>query len=51
MRDWEDFPIAVLRKPVIELAGPREATSASNHLNPDLDCLIGEMLRRARKTP
>ena len=51
MRDWKDFPIAVLRKPVIELAGPLEATSASYQLNPDLDCLIGEKLRRERKNP
>lgn len=45
---WEDFPMAVRRKLVLELAGPPEATLAGFHADPEYDCLIGEKIRRQR---
>lgn len=48
---WEDFPMAVRRKLVLELAGPLEAVLAGFHLDPDYDCLIGEKIRRSREIP
>jgi len=48
---WEDFPMAVRRKLVLELAGPVEAISAGYHVDPGYDCLIGEKIRRSREIP
>lgn len=48
---WEDFPMAVRRKLVLELAGPLEAALAGFHLDPGYDCLIGEKIRRSREIP
>lgn len=48
---WEDFPMAVRRKLVLELAGPPEAALAGYHLDPGYDCLIGEKIRRSREIP
>lgn len=48
---WEDFPMAVRRKLVLELAGPVEAVLAGYHVDPEYDCLIGEKIRRAREFP
>ena len=48
---WEDFPMAVRRKLVLELAGPMEAVLAGYHVDPDFDCLIGEKIRREREIP
>lgn len=51
VHDWADFPAAVRRKLVLELAGaaPR-VTPAVQHLGPKYDCLIGEKIwRRMRR--
>lgn len=48
---WEDFPMAVRRKLVLELAGPVESVLAGFHVDPDFDCLIGEKIRREREIP
>ena len=44
---WEDFPMAVRRKIVLELVGPLPAPKqAASH---EYDCLIGEKRRRQRE--
>lgn len=48
---WEDFPMAVRRKLVLELAGPLEPALIGFHVDPDFDCLIGEKIRREREIP
>ncbi|NNL18198.1 MAG: DUF1194 domain-containing protein [Boseongicola sp.] len=48
---WEDFPMAVRRKLVLELAGPMETVMAGFNVEPDFDCLIGEKIRREREIP
>ena len=47
MREWEEFPLAVRRKIVLELVGPPEAVPVARRgLGPDgYDCLIGEKMR------
>ena len=51
VRDWKEFPLAVRRKIVLELAGPPERlTPARSGMTEDgYDCLIGEKLRRQRE--
>lgn len=48
VREWEEFPLAVRRKIVLELVGPPEAvTQARTGNTPQgYDCLIGEKMRR-----
>ncbi|AZQ68599.1 DUF1194 domain-containing protein [Silicimonas algicola] len=48
--EWGDFPMAVRRKLVLELAGPPEVVlAARTGRTPDgYDCLVGEKLRRER---
>lgn len=49
--EWKDFPMAVRRKIVLELAGPPEAlwpAQVSGQTADGYDCLIGEKLRRQR---
>lgn len=49
---WEDFPMAVRRKLVLELAGPADGfwpAQMIQPLDPDYDCLIGEKRRRERE--
>ena len=50
--NWKDFPLAVRRKIVLELAGPPEALSVrdtNRNADANYDCLIGEKLRRERE--
>ncbi|MFZ2102183.1 MAG: DUF1194 domain-containing protein [Oricola sp.] len=50
VRSWEEFPAAVRHKLVIELAGretePASVIPAQFQIEPRVDCLIGEKLRR-----
>ncbi len=48
--EWGDFPMAVRRKLVLELAGPPDVVMAARTgRTPDgYDCLVGEKLRRER---
>ncbi len=48
---WDDFPMAVRRKLVLELAGPHESlwlAGRTGQTENGYDCLIGEKLRRER---
>lgn len=48
--EWEDFPMAVRRKLVLELVGPPEAVwPVQTMRDPGYDCLIGEKRRRERE--
>ena len=49
---WSDFPMAVRRKLVLELAGSPEGLWPAQMLqpaDPDYDCMIGEKMRRERE--
>ncbi|QMU57766.1 MAG: DUF1194 domain-containing protein [Boseongicola sp.] len=46
---WEDFPLAVRRKIVLELAGPPDVVLVAEHTRPKVDCMIGEKKRRERQ--
>ncbi|CAN0606489.1 unnamed protein product, partial [Ectocarpus sp. 12 AP-2014] len=49
---WDDFPMAVRRKLVLELAGPLEPTliaGRTGRTETGYDCEIGEKLRRERQ--
>ncbi|MEQ9038801.1 MAG: DUF1194 domain-containing protein [Silicimonas sp.] len=51
--DWDDFPMAVRRKLVLELVGPAEvvfAQARSGQTEDGYDCLIGEKLRQQRES-
>lgn len=51
--DWEDFPMAVRRKLVLELVGPPEVlwqAQRSGQTEDGYDCLIGEKLRQQRES-
>ncbi len=52
--DWDDFPMAVRRKLILELVGPGDdfwPVSGGRDAGPndDYDCLIGEKIRRERE--
>jgi Protein of unknown function (DUF1194) len=48
--DWDDFPMAVRRKLVLELVGPPEVVFVRSGRTADgYDCQIGEKLRRERE--
>jgi hypothetical protein len=51
VRDWKEFPLAVRRKIVLELAGPPEALipARTGATDEGYDCMIGEKLRRERE--
>lgn len=48
---WEEFPLAVRRKIVLELVGPPEALrpARTGRTENGYDCLIGEKIRRQRE--
>jgi hypothetical protein len=51
--DWDDFPMAVRRKLVLELAGPPDvilAQARTGQTEAGYDCLIGEKLRQQRES-
>lgn len=51
--DWDDFPMAVRRKLVLELVGPPDvilAQGRSGQTEDGYDCLIGEKLRQQRES-
>ncbi|WP_413720920.1 DUF1194 domain-containing protein [Silicimonas sp. MF1-12-2] len=51
--DWDDFPLAVRRKLVLELVGPPDVVLAqgrTGQTEDGYDCLIGEKLRRQRES-
>lgn len=45
VREWEEFPLAVRRKIVLELVGPIPAR-AGQRADGSYDCMIGERMRR-----
>ena len=51
VRSWDEFPLAVRRKIVLELVGPPEVLipARSGMTEDGYDCLIGEKLRRERE--
>ena len=51
--DWDDFPMAVRRKLVLELVGPPDvilAQGRTGRTEDGYDCLIGEKLRQQRES-
>jgi hypothetical protein len=51
--DWDDFPMAVRRKLVLELVGPPEVLyvqGRTGQTEDGYDCLIGEKLRQQRES-
>lgn len=50
VRSWTEFPLAVRRKIVLELAGPEAVLQVNSGRTDDgYDCLIGEKLRERRQ--
>ena len=50
VNDWDDFPMAVRQKLVLELAGPTSALVTQRPAQ-DYNCMIGEQLRRQWQIP